>query len=128
TALQVTRFTLERAADGSRYSAETIPRVKLEYQLTRAIFFRAVGQYAARSRSPLQDREGRAILIGGVADQGEKVNEFQMDWLFSYRPTPGTLFYFGYGSTLREPEEFRFRDLRRSADGFFAKASYLFRL
>lgn len=128
TAVQVTRLTLDRARDGSRYSAETIPRVKLEYQLTPAIFFRAVGQYAARSRSPLQDREGRLILLGGEADQGERVNELQMDWLFSYRPTPGTLFYFGYGATLHEPEEFRFQELRRTRDGFFAKASYLFRL
>ena len=128
TTVQVTRFTLNRSADGSRYSSETIPRLKVEYQLSRAIFLRVVGQYTARDRTPLRDREGRAILLGGEPDAGETVNELQMDWLFSYRPTPGTLFYFGYGSTLREPEEFRFRDLRRRADGFFAKASYLFRL
>jgi hypothetical protein len=51
-----------------------------------------------------------------------------MDWLFSYRPTPGTLVYLGYGSTMSETEEFRFRDLRRTSDGFFGKLSYLFRL
>ena len=60
--------------------------------------------------------------------RGSTSNEFRMDWLFSYRPTPGTLFYLGYGSTLEEPEEFRFRDLQRRVDGFFAKASYLFRI
>jgi hypothetical protein len=128
TTVQVTRFTLDRSADGSRYSTETIPRLKVEYQLSRAVFLRVVGQYTARTRTALRDREGRVILLGGLPDAGETVNELQMDWLFSYRPTPGTLFYFGYGSTLREPEEFRFRDLRRQADGFFAKASYLFRL
>jgi hypothetical protein len=51
-----------------------------------------------------------------------------MDWLFSYRPTPGTLIYLGYGSTLTEPRRFRFGELERQADGFFGKASYLFRL
>jgi hypothetical protein len=128
TTVQVTRFTLDRSADGSRYSTETIPRLKVEYQLSRAVFLRVVGQYTARDRTALRDREGRVILLGGQPDAGETVNELQVDWLFSYRPTPGTLFYFGYGSTLREPEEFRFRDLQRRADGFFAKASYLFRL
>jgi len=51
-----------------------------------------------------------------------------MDWLFSYRPIPGTLVYLGYGSTMQEPEDFQFSDLQRTTDGFFAKISYLFRL
>jgi hypothetical protein len=51
-----------------------------------------------------------------------------MDWLFSYRPVPGTLVYLGYGSTSREPDEFRFRGLTRTQDGFFGKISYLFRM
>jgi hypothetical protein len=54
--------------------------------------------------------------------------ELRMDWLFSYRPIPGTLVYFGYGSSMLEPEAFRFNDLERTTDGFFAKVSYLFRL
>jgi hypothetical protein len=36
--------------------------------------------------------------------------------------------YLGYGSTMSEPDDFRFRDLRRTSDGFFGKLSYLFRL
>lgn len=126
--LQVSRLTLDRRRDGSRFSSETIPRLKLEYQLNRALFLRFVGQYAARSRAPLEDREGRAILQGGAPDTGSVGNEFRMDWLFSYRPTPGTLVYLGYGSTLEEPEQFRFSGLRRSTDGFFGKLSYLFRM
>ena len=128
TTLQVARLTIDRQRDGSRFSTETIPRAKVEYQLNRAIFFRLVGQYAARSRSPLEDREGNAILIDGVPDAGFVSNEFRMDWLFSYRPIPGTLVYLGYGSTMQEPEEFQFNDLQRTTDGFFAKISYLFRL
>ena len=42
-------------------------------------------------------------------------------------PIPGTLAYFGYGATMVEPNEFRFRDLERTRDGFFGKLSYLFR-
>lgn len=128
TSLQFSRLALTREVDRSRFSTETIPRLKMEYQLSPAIFFRLVGQYAARSRSPLEDRDGNPILVGGVKDPGSTTNELSMDWLFSYRPVPGTLVYLGYGSTLEEPREFRFQDLRTTRDGFFGKVSYLFRL
>ena len=55
-------------------------------------------------------------------------NEFRSDFLFSYRPTPGTVLFFGYGASLTEPDAFRFQNLRRTSDGFFLKASYLFRM
>lgn len=125
---QFSRLTLQRAGEGSRFSSEAIPRVKIEYQLSPAVFFRLVGQYSARTRSPLEDRDGNPILVGGVRDAGSTANEFSMDWLFSYRPVPGTLAYVGYGSTMDEPQEFRFRELRRTRDGLFAKLSYVFRM
>jgi hypothetical protein len=128
TTIQVSRFTLDRKRDGSRFSSETIPRLKAEYQLNRSLFLRVVGQYSARARRPLVDRDGDPILVGGVRDAGTQLNELRMDWLLSYRPSPGTLMYLGYGSTLEEPDEFRFRDLRRSTDGFFGKVSYLLRM
>ncbi len=126
--LQFSRLFIARSADDSRFSTETIPRLKVEYQVSQALFLRLVGQYAARSRSTLRDRNGNRILVNGVLDNGSATNEFSMDWLFSYRPIPGTLVYLGYGSTMEEPREFRFRDLRRTRDGFFGKLSYLFRL
>jgi hypothetical protein len=66
--------------------------------------------------------------VSGVRDTGSTTNEFTLDGLFSYRPIPGTLVYLGYGSTMDEPREFRFQDLKRTTDGFFGKVSYLFRL
>ncbi len=128
TAFQLTRLTLDRSRDGSRYSNETITRLKTEYQVSRALFFRFVGQYTARTRAALEDRAGRQILVHGAPDTGDARNEFRMDWLASYRPVPGTLVYLGYGSSMEEPDDFRFSDLRRTADGFFVKLSYLFRL
>ena len=128
SSLQLSRLTLVRERDGSRFSTETIPRLKTEYQVTPAIFLRLVGQYSARFRSPLQDRNGNPILVGGVRDAGSTTNEFTLDGLFSYRPMPGTLVYLGYGSTMDEPNQFRFQELRRTRDGFFGKVSYLFRL
>jgi hypothetical protein len=128
SSLQFSRLTIARKSDGSRFSSETIPRIKVEYQVSPPIFVRLVGQYTARSRAALQDRDGNPILVNGVIDTGSIVNEFSTDWLFSYRPVPGTLVYLGYGSTLNEPREFRFQDLQRTRDGFFGKISYLFRL
>jgi hypothetical protein len=126
--LQATRLMIDRRRDGSRFSTETIPRLKVEYQLTRAIFFRLVGQYTARDRDALYDVSGFPIYINGAVAADTVTNEFRMDWLFSYRPSPGTLVYLGYGSTLDEPQAFRFNALARTSDGFFAKVSYLFRL
>lgn len=128
SSLQLSRLALSRRADGSRFSTETIPRLKMEYQVSPPIFLRLVGQYAARSRSPLQDLNGNPILVSGVRDNGSTANELSLDGLFSYRPVPGTLVYLGYGSTLEEPRDSRFQDLRRTRDGFFGKISYLFRL
>jgi hypothetical protein len=128
SSLQFSRLTIARRADGSRFSSETIPRVKIEYQVSPPIFVRLVAQYSARSRSALRDGNGHEILVDGVLDAGETTNEFSTDWLFTYRPVPGTLVYLGYGSTLDEPREFRFQNLQRTRDGFFGKISYLFRL
>ncbi len=127
-AFQLTRLVIDRQRDGSRFSEETIPRLKVEYQLNRSIFFRAIGQYSSRTRSAAVDRTGRPILIGGILDLGSDSNEFQMDWLFSYRPSPGTLVYLGYGSTYTELDPRRSTGLRRGPDGLFGKVSYLFRI
>jgi hypothetical protein len=54
-------------------------------------------------------------------------NQFQLSGLFSYQPVPGTVAFVGYGNNFGEPDAFRFA-LRRVADNFFVKLSYLFRL
>ncbi len=126
--LQVTRLTLDRRRDGSRFSSETIPRLKVEYQVSRALFLRFVGQYAARSTNELVDRNGNPILSGGQRVAASATNELRADWLFSYRPVPGTLVYLGYGSTLEEQPRLPGSELRRINDGFFGKVSYVFRM
>jgi hypothetical protein len=125
--MQLSRLVINRSSDGTRFSSETIPRLKVEYQVSPPIFLRVVGQYTARSRTQLRDRDGHPILVDGIVDGGDTSNQFSADWLFSYRPVPGTLVYLGYGSTLEEPREFRFQNLHRTRDGFFGKISYLFR-
>ena len=126
---------ITRSRDGSRESVANIPRVKLEYQVTRDIFFRYVGQYFAQERAALLNpRTGLPLVLDSAATArvgpaGEsKQNDFRSDFLFSYKPTPGTVFFFGYGASLEEPDAFQFQGLKRSGDGFFVKLSYLFRM
>ena len=124
-----------RPSDGSTVSLVRIPRLKVEYQLSRPIFFRVIGQYTSNHTDALRDdsRTNGAILIrdpvtGALTrTAASTVNTFRLDWLFSYHPTPGTVAYVGYGSSLTEPTPFQFRELTRTADGFFVKLSYLFR-
>jgi hypothetical protein len=128
--------SFDRRSDGTSVASRRIPRLKVEYQLSRAIFFRVVGEYDARRQDALRD-DGRTELpivirdpaTGAYAPAGPSArNRFRVDWLFSYQPTPGTVVFAGYGSTLTEPDGLRFRALRRDQDGFFLKVSYLFRM
>jgi len=120
---------LTRARDGSRFSTANIPRLKLEYQLTRAIFVRYIGQYFAEDQAALLDpRTGQPLLVNGAAARAKVTNDFRNDVLFSYKPTPGTVVFLGYGASLTEADAFRFRNLSRTEDGFFLKLSYLFRM
>jgi hypothetical protein len=123
-----------RGTDGSRVGEGRIPRVKVEYQFSRAVFFRLVGQYTSIQRDSLRDEGGSnfPILIKSgntFARAGaQNNNSFRADALFSYQPSPGTVLFAGYGSTMAETDPFGFRRLDRQADGLFVKMSYLFRM
>jgi len=91
---------------------------KLEYQLSRPIFLRLVWEYTTERQAALRDdtRTGAPILIFDAA-AGTYVRAEAFGRLFA-----------GYGSTLRDPTELGRASLRRSADGFFLKLSYLFQM
>jgi hypothetical protein len=124
-----------RKSDGSLVRLRTIPRVKLEYQLSRPIFLRFVGQYDGLKVDALRDdsRSNDPILIrraDGSFRRADAVQRggFRADWLFSYQPNPGTVFFAGYGASLGSSQFFSPSDLERTSDGFFIKLSYLFRM
>jgi len=99
--------------------------------VTRSVFVRVVTQYTATTRSALLDpRTGDVLLISTDSTFAPSVlsaaNGLRTDWLFSYRPSPGTVFFAGYGNSMTEPDPLAFRRLRRTSDGFFVKLSYLF--
>jgi hypothetical protein len=122
-----TVFRLYRL-DGSEFARSTIPRLKLEYQPNRALFFRAIGEYRSERRATLIDpASGDSLFVGGVAQPTTEFNGFRLDLLASYEPTPGTVAFLGYGSSLESDEEFNWSRLERTTDGFFVKLAYQIR-
>jgi hypothetical protein len=122
-----------RRSDGERSAFTRIPRLKVEYQVARPVFVRVVSQYTATRREPLRDPFTGQILFvtsNGLLSPsaGTTSNVMRTDWLFSYRPTPGTVFFLGYGGSMSEQDPLAFQQLRRTNDAFFVKASYVFRL
>ncbi|OLD16314.1 MAG: hypothetical protein AUJ01_10675 [Acidobacteria bacterium 13_1_40CM_3_65_5] len=125
---------VNRRTDGSLVNVGRVARVKLEYQLSRPLFVRLVGQYIQDQTDSLRDdsRTGAPILIagpGGVTrSTASATNLFHVDALLSYQPTPGTVVFAGYGGNMLDEDAFRFRGLTRTDDALFVKLSYLFRL
>ena len=119
---------IDRDRDGSEFGRTIIPRLKLEYQPRRALFFRAIGEWRDDRQDALRDARTGLPLRGDE----ERVAAFEdktlrADWLISYEPTPGTVAFLGYGSTLQAPPGASWSRVRRSADGFFVKVAYQFR-
>ncbi|HTY06035.1 MAG TPA: DUF5916 domain-containing protein [Gemmatimonadales bacterium] len=125
-----------RRSDGSLVARQMIPRLKIEYQVSRPLFLRVVGQYVSTFQDSLRDdsRTNDPILIKdpttGIYERATAVtsNGLRVDWLLAFTPSPGTVVYAGYGSSLTDDATFAFRGLQRTTDGFFAKVTYLFRL
>ena len=114
--------------DGSLFARTIIPRLKVEYQPSRALFFRVVGEYVSLKTTDLVDpASGNPILINGVPSQGGDDNNFRVDLLASFEPSPGTVAFLGYGSSMEGDQTLGFGDLRRTSDGFFVKLAYQFR-
>src|SRR6266498_1323065 len=125
---------VNRRTDGSLVNVGRVLRAKLEYQVSRPLFVRVVGQYIQDKTDSLRDdsRTGAPIFIQGpdslTRAAASRTNLFHADVLLSYQPVPGTVVFAGYGSNMVDEEAFRFRGLTRTDDTFFLKVSYLFRL
>lgn len=119
---------LKRATDGSEFARTILPRLKVEVQPNRYLFFRLVAEYRSERQDALRDPStGRAILVGGNPADRRRTDRLRMDWLASYEPTPGTIAFIGYGSTLNGDRALTLRSLERVEDGIFVKVAYLFR-
>lgn len=123
-----------RRSDGSLAGRNAIPRVKVEYQFTRSIFFRAIGEYDLSEHDDLRDetRTFYPLIINGTKALATRSASLHGDWLFSYQPNPGTVLFLGYGNeadAIPDPRaRFTYQPLVRANDYFFVKLSYLLRL
>jgi hypothetical protein len=118
---------LERR-DGSEFARAVIPRVGIQYQPTRALFFRVITEYRTERRAALRDpATGDPLLVDGEPAAREEDNGLRTDWLIAYEPVPGTAAFIGYGATMGGGDPFDFGGLQRREDGFFLKLSYLLR-
>jgi hypothetical protein len=123
-ALTGTVFRLSRL-DGGEFARTTIPRLKVEYQPRRSLFFRAIGEYRSERRAALvEPASGAPLVVAGAAQPGTEFNGLRVDLLASFEPTPGTVAFLGYGSSLETDGEFNWSRLERRSDGFFVKLAY----
>ena len=119
---------IQRDRDGSEFARAIIPRLKVEYQPRRALFFRAIGEWRDERQDALRDaRTGAPLFLGNEPITATADKTLRADWLISYEPTPGTVAFLGYGSTLEAPPGASWSRVRRSADGLFLKLAYQFR-
>ena len=119
---------LTRAHDGSEVSRTLIPRLKLEFQPRRSLFFRVVSELRDERLDALRAAGTQSVLyVNGVPSVPTRLRNLRTDWLVSYEPSPGTVAFFGYGSTLERPESDPSSGMRRATDGFFLKVAYQFR-
>ena len=126
-AFTTTLFRLHRL-DGREFARSTIPRLKVEYQPRRELFFRAIGEYRSDRTAALEDPlTGQPLFVGGAAQPLSEFNGLRVDLLASFEPTPGTVAFLGYGSSLETDAEFNWSRLSRTSDGFFVKLAYQLR-
>ncbi len=124
--------TLTRQVGGQEYSSATIPRVRAQYQFTRALFFRTIVEYNSQDRQGLVDPvTGQPLQFcddgGCELRDGSDDHDIYGELLLSYEPSPGTVFFVGYSREMEDTRAFRFRDVTPRSDGFFVKGSYRFR-
>ncbi len=127
--------TYDRRTDGTRVLTRNVPRVRLEYQVTRQVFVRVIGEVSRIRQDSLRDdsRTNRAVFFRSASGVLTRAAAFdrsrgRLDFLFSYLPTPGTVVFVGYGNTSAADRPGGTESLRPRRDVVFVKFSYLFRL
>lgn len=129
------RQQYDRTTENNTVAVNEIPRIKVEYQVSRPIFVRLVTEYDSHRQDALVDAgHGNAPIVLYDPSSGTyapasafHTGRMRVQGLFSYQPEPGTVFFAGYGALLDEPDGLRFDRYTRLDDGFFVKLSYLFR-
>ena len=84
-----------------------------------------IGEYRSERRAALLDPgSGDPLFVGGAGQPALRTNGLRVDLLASFEPTPGTVAFLGYGSSLETNGDFNWSRLERVNDGFFVKLAY----
>ena len=118
---------LQRSESDDEFARTLLSRLKLEYQPSRALFFRAIADFRDERQSALRDgARDLPLLLNGNPVPGFDRRSLRFDALVSFEPRPGTVAFLGYGSG-QSDELSPVRELERVNDGFFFKLAYQFR-
>ena len=102
---------VRRLSDGSLVNVAALPRLKMEYQLSRPIFLRLVGEYATSGRTPSETTPAPrprswSSIRGRRLRPGPRVHPAARSAATCSSPTspsPERWSFAGYGSTLLDP-------------------------
>ncbi len=124
-----------RKTDGTNVQLRNTKRLRAEYQLSRQVFIRVIGEHAVLDQDSLRDDSRTELPVYLRSSSGSltraaafRRTTARLDVLFSYLPNPGTVLFLGYGDQLRADRPQGPDRLQRTRDVFFMKLSYLFRL
>ena len=104
------------------------PHLRTQYQFSKSLSFRAVVQYSLEERDALRDpTTEQPLLIDGVRQDESESGQFEAQFLLKYEPSPGTILFVGYNRLMSGLANLRLSQMDLVGEGFFVKASYLFR-
>ena len=87
-----------------------------------------MAEYRSQRQAALVDpTTGLPLMRDGRPADAMRFDGLRVDFLVSFEPRPGTVAFFGYGSSLESGRVLSLEDLTRQTDGFFVKLAYLFR-
>jgi len=125
--LGATGTRIERSL-GGEFAHTVLPRLTLEYQPVRQLFFRAFVEYRDDQRETLVDpTTGAPLYLSGVPAGGLDFRGVRTDFLAQYLPSPGTVAYVGYATNFDNQYTGVGSDMSQATDRFFVKLAYLFR-
>ena len=126
--LSYTLSRLRRQDDDTFFSSADIPRLRTQYQFSKALFARVILQYDLSEREAQRDpTTGRPLIIGSEPSANEQRGRFLTQLLVSYEPSPRTVFFIGWSRQMEGDRTLRLSQMDPINEGFFAKLSYLYR-
>lgn len=121
TTLSAANYDFSTDAYGFNYKLrQDIYRLRTTWQLSRSLSLRLIYELIDNSEKPR--------LLSDILDLNDTAD---FNFLISWQPSPGTVFFFGMNDYQRYEKPYRngwlYKHFRRQERGFFAKFSYLFR-